>query len=145
MKKILVTMMMACMMIFSSVCMAADGLDLNQQQKTVETMLKSFGRGPAVTYATVSRGFAESLKNGVTAEQYDQVKEQVKEKFGTMKEAKFYVFQRFDEIDRVTYIASFSKEKIVSMIFAFDKQNKLLDFAFSPVQVPAEEAQKEAK
>ena len=51
-----------------------------------------------------------------------------------MKEAKFFTYQRFDQADRVTYIASFSKEKMVSMIFAFNKQNKLVDFAFTPIQ-----------
>lgn len=138
MKKIFVVMMMACMMVFSSVCMAADGLDLNKQQKTVESMLKSFDRGSAVTYTVVSRGFADSLKANVDAARYAQLKKDVNDKLGTMKEAKFFVFQRFDEVDRVTYIASFSKEKIVNMIFAFDKQNKLLDFAFSPVPQEAE-------
>ena len=53
-----------------------------------------------------------------------------------MKEAKFFAYQRFDQIDRVTYIGSFTKEKIVSKIFAFDKQTKLVDFAFTPVQQP---------
>ena len=142
MKKILVTMIMACTMLFSSICLAADGLDLNKQQKVVDTMLNSLNTNSVVTYATVSRGFADSLKNGFSEERFDNTKKQIKDTFGNMKEAKFYVFQRFDDVDRVTYIASFSKEKIVSMVFAFDKQNKLLDFAFSPLQVPEEKAKK---
>lgn len=48
-----------------------------------------------------------------------------------------FSYQRFEQVDRVTYVASFSKEKLVSMIFAFDKQNKMLDFAFTPIQQPA--------
>lgn len=140
MKKILVTIMMACMMIFTSVCMAADGTDLNRQQKTIDTMLKSLDRGSVVTYTMVSRGFADSLKTGVDEAKYNDLKEQIQKQFGNLKEAKFYVFQRFDQNDRVTYVASFSKEKIVSMVFAFDKENKMLDFAFSPVQVPEKEA-----
>ena len=65
------------------------------------------------------------------------MQKQVRVKFGNLKEAKFFAFQRFDQIDRVIYVASFSKEKVVNMVFAFDKDNKLVDFAFSPVQQPA--------
>ena len=64
------------------------------------------------------------------------MQKQVKQKMGTMKEAKFFAYQRFDQADRLTYIASFSKEKMVSIVFVFDKQSKLLDFAFTPVQQP---------
>ena len=76
------------------------------------------------------------MKEAVTEKAFTELQKQVKQKFGTMKEAKFFAYQRFDQIDRVTYIGSFTKEKIVSMIFAFDKQNKLVDFAFTPVQQP---------
>lgn len=51
-----------------------------------------------------------------------------------MKEVKFYSFQRFDQTDRVTYIAAFSKRKLVAINLSFNKDNKMVDFALSPVE-----------
>lgn len=76
------------------------------------------------------------MKKAVTEKAFAELQKQVRTRFGAMKEAKLFAYQRFDQADRVTYIASFSKEKLVSMVFAFDKQNKMLDFAFTPVQQP---------
>lgn len=42
-----------------------------------------------------------------------------------MKETKFHSFERFDQGDRVTYIAAFSKENVVIMTFMFGKDAKL--------------------
>ena len=53
---------------------------------------------------------------------------------GTLKEAKFYSYQRFDQGDRVTYLASFDKENIVAIVFSFDKDKKLTNFVLSPMQ-----------
>ncbi len=142
MKKVLVMLVVSCLMLFSSVCLAAnDSKDLGKQQQVAERMLDSFDGDPVPAYAQVASGFAAPMKASVTEEAYNELCKQVRSKFGTMKEAKFFAFQRFDQGDRVTYIANFSKEKLVSMIFAFDKQNKLVDFAFTPVQQPQQQAQ----
>ena len=110
--------------------------DLQKQQQVVERMLDVFDGEPVPAYAQVSAGFSANLKKAVTEKAFTELQKQVRTKFGTMKEAKLFAYQRFDQADRVTYIASFSKEKLVSMVFAFDKQNKMLDFAFTPVQQP---------
>ena len=65
---------------------------------------------------------------------YVTLQKQVKDKFGRMKEVKFYSFQRFDQTDRVTYIAAFSKRKLVAINLSFNKDNKMVDFALSPVE-----------
>lgn len=137
MRKILVMMMVSCLMMICSVGFAADDhKDLGKQQQVVERMLDVFDGEPIPAYAQVSAGFSAKMKEAVTEEAFAELQKQVRQKFGNLKEAKFFTFQRFDQADRVTYIASFSKEKIVSMIFAFDKKNKLIDFAFTPVQQP---------
>ncbi len=115
---------------------ANDHKDLAKQQQAVERMLDVFDGEPVPAYAQVSAGFSANMKKAVNEKTFAELQKQVRVKFGTMKEAKFFTYQRFDQADRVTYIASFSKEKMVSMIFVFDKQNKLLDFAFTPVQQP---------
>lgn len=137
MKKLLIMMMVSCLMMLCSVGFAADDHKaLGKQQQVAERIMDAFDGEPVPLYAQVSAGFSANMKKAVTEEAFTELQKQVKQKFGTMKEAKFFTFQRFDQADRVTYIASFTKEKIVSMIFAFDKQNKLVDFAFTPVQQP---------
>ena len=137
MKKLLMMLIVSCLMMVCSVGLAAnDHKDLAKQQVVVEKFLDVFDAEPAPLYAQVSAGFNPKMKEAVTEKAFTELQKQVKQKFGTMKEAKFFAYQRFDQIDRVTYIGSFTKEKIVSMIFAFDKQNKLVDFAFTPVQQP---------
>ena len=137
MKKLVIMMIVSCLMMLCSVGFAAgESKDLAKQQVVVERFLDVFDAEPAPLYAQVSAGFNTKMKEAVTEKAFTELQKQVKQKFGTMKEAKFFAYQRFDQIDRVTYIGSFTKEKIVSMIFAFDKQNKLVDFAFTPVQQP---------
>ena len=137
MKKLLIMMMVSCLMMLCSVGFAADDHKaLGKQQQVAERIMDAFDGEPVPLYAQVSAGFSANMKKAVTEEAFAELQKQVKQKFGTMKEAKFFTFQRFDQADRVNYIASFTKEKIVSMIFAFDKQNKLVDFAFTPVQQP---------
>ena len=137
MKKLLIMMMVSCLMMLCSVGFAADDHKaLGKQQQVAERIMDAFDGEPVPMYAQASAGFSANMKKAVTEEAFAELQKQVKQKFGTMKEAKFFTFQRFDQADRVTYIASFTKEKIVSMIFAFDKQNKLVDFAFTPVQQP---------
>ena len=137
MKKLLIMMMVSCLMMLCSVGFAADDHKaLGKQQQVAERIMDAFDGEPVPLYAQVSAGFSANMKKAVDEKAFTELQKQVKQKFGTMKEAKFFTYQRFDQADRVTYIASFTKEKIVSMIFAFDKQNKLVDFAFTPVQQP---------
>ena len=68
------------------------------------------------------------------------ISKQIKEQYGNVKEVKFYNFQRFDQGDRVTYVAAFDKEQAVAIMLAFDKDKKLTDYVFTPLQV--EEASK---
>ena len=135
MKRIFMLVIVACLMMICSVGLAAnDHKDLGKQQKVAETFMDVFDGEPVPAYAQVSTSFSVNMKKVVTEKVLAELQKQVRAKFGTMKEAKLFAYQRFDQADRVTYIASFSKEKMVSMVFVFDKQNKLVDFAFTPVQ-----------
>lgn len=133
MKKLVMILTAIFTMAFAGICMAADGADLNKQQNTAETFVKAFSQ-TVPSYNDFTKGFDAQLKNKFNEKTYAALQAQVKDKFGRMKEAKFYSFQRFDQMDRVTYIASFSKEKIVAINLAFNKENKMIDFALSPVE-----------
>lgn len=133
MKKLVMILTAIFTMAFAGICMAADGADLNKQQNTAETFVKVFSQ-TVPSYNEFTKGFDAQLKNKFNEKTYAALQAQVKDKFGRMKEVKFYSFQRFDQMDRVTYIASFSKEKIVAINLAFNKDNKMVDFALSPVE-----------
>lgn len=133
MKKLVMILTTIFTMAFAGICMAADGADLNKQQNTAETFVKAFSQ-TVPSYNEFTKGFDAQLKNKFNEKTYAALQAQVKDKFGRMKEVKFYSFQRFDQMDRVTYIASFSKEKIVAISLAFNKENKMVDFALSPVE-----------
>ena len=133
MKKLVMILTAIFTMAFAGICMAADGADLNKQQNTAETFVKAFSQ-TVPSYNEFTKGFDVQLKNKFNEKTYAALQAQVKDKFGRMKEVKFYSFQRFDQMDRVTYIASFSKEKIVAINLAFNKDNKMVDFALSPVE-----------
>ena len=130
-------MMVSCLMMICSVGFAGDDHKaLAKQQQVAEKMMDAFDGEPMPLFEQISVGFNANLKKAVDEKAFTELQKQVRTKFGTMKEAKLFTYQRFDQADRVTYVASFTKEKMVSMIFVFDKQNKLVDFAFTPIQQP---------
>lgn len=133
MKKIVLIFVAVMMMAFSSVCMAADGGDLNKDQKVAETFISGITT-EKVPYDKLVANIDNGLKSKIDAKAYDALKNDVKTKFGDFKESKFYSFERYDNQDKVTYIASFSKEEIIAMVFVFDKNNKLLEFGLLPIQ-----------
>lgn len=133
MKKTVLVFVAVMMMAFSSVCMAADGGDLNKDQKVAETFISGITT-EKVVYDKFVANFDNGLKSKIDAKAYDALKNDVKTKFGDFKESKFYSFERYDNQDKVTYIASFSKEEIIAMVFVFDKNNKLLEFGLLPIQ-----------
>lgn len=135
MKKVLFTVTLIMMMAFSGLCFAADGNDLNKEQKIAEIFIEAFQKNPAPEYAVVSKDFSDTLKSEINERAYKKLQTEVKTKFGTMKDIKFYTYQRFDQSDRITYVASFDKEPLVAMIFEFNKDKKLTGYTLSPLQV----------
>ena len=148
MKKLILTLTTIFTLAIAAIGFAADGGDLNKEQRAAENFVAAFTAAEnfvaaftleAPAYNQFSNGFDDTLKAKVTEQAYDVLKKQVQERFGRLKESKFYSFQRYDNVDYVTYIGSFSKEKLVSITFAFNKENKMTDFALSPMQQNAEQ------
>lgn len=133
MKKVIVAMLAAMMLMLSSVAMAAgDGTVLNKQQRSAEVVMDSM-QNEAVTYSAVSKGLTKELAAKLNEETYAALQKQVKKQMGELKKTTFYSFQRYPQADVVVYIGEFSKEKQVLMQFLFDKQGKMAEFTFSPL------------
>lgn len=134
MKKILVVLVMGLIMMFNGLCFAADGNDLNKEQKIAEDFMQVFWQEQLPNYSKISENLSGKLKIDLNEKQYIDLQKNVKDKFGALKEAKFYSFQRFDQGDRVSYLVSFDKQPISTIIFAFDKNQKLENYAIVPLQ-----------
>lgn len=146
MKKLVVLVTMLLTLAFAGTCLASEnGNALNKADRAIASVLTAFGADVTDGYASASAGFATALKEKVNAEAFAKLKEQVTDKFGRMKESKMVAFERFDQADRVTYLAGYSKEKVVRIVFLFDKDTKLVDFGFAPMQVQQPAAETPAK
>lgn len=144
MKKLVLVLTMLLAFACSSLAFAADGGDLNKEQKTAEKMMTSLDVDAAAGYAALAPTLSADLNKALGEKNFAAIQKQVKQQFGTLKETKFFSFERYDQADKVTYIAGFSKEKIVVMSFVFGKDNKLQNFSFSPYKAP-EQAPAEKK
>ena len=130
MKKLVMLVTVVLTVAMAAVCFAAgDGNDLNKQQKIVDKFVA------ALTVADDS-GYAGAAA-GVKA--FAALQKQVKDTLGTMKEMKFVAYERFDQGDRLTYLGSYSKQQLVRVIYGFNKEGKLTEFIFAPVEVQKQE------
>lgn len=137
MKKLILLFSLLGSLLISSAAMAAGvASDFSKEEAAANLFIKSLN-DTTVTYESVAGNFTPALKENLTAEKYAAMLQQVKEKFGNNKEAKFAVLQRFDKADRVIYIGSFSKENLAQLVFVFDTTGRkplMSDFALIPVK-----------
>lgn len=136
MKKLVLVLTMMLAFACSSLAFAADGGDLNKEQKAAEKMMTSLAGDAATEYAALAPSLSAELGKTMDQKNFAAIQKQVKQQFVSLKETKFHSFERFDQGDRVTYIAAFSKENVVIMTFMFGKDAKLQNFSFSPYKAP---------
>jgi hypothetical protein len=48
---------------------------------------------------------------------------------------KFVAYERLGQADRLTYLGSYSKQQMVRVIYGFNKESKLTEFIFAPMEV----------
>lgn len=145
MKKLLLFFTTLVTMTACSLCFAADGNDLNKQQKTCEHFINAIDAAPAPEYAAISPLLNPQLAEKFTEKVYAAWQRNVKGQFGLLKEAKFAVFERLPHASRVTYLAKFEKEERVAVTFIFDPKNALVELAFRPIPKPTEQKPAEKK
>ena len=127
MKKLVMLVTVVLTVAMAAVCFAAgDGNDLNKQQKIVDKFVAALTVSP-------------ELKQKMDVKAFAALQKQVKDTLGTMKEMKFVAYERFDQGDRLTYLGSYSKQQLVRVIYGFNKEGKLTEFIFAPVEVQKQE------
>lgn len=139
MKKAVMLVTLVVTMALSAMCFAAgDGSVLNKQQRVVDKFVAAVNAADSSGFAQMSADLALDLQSKITAADFAAMQKQLKEKFGTQKELTFAAYERFDQGDRLTYLASYSKQKLVRAVYVFDKAGKMTEFVFVPVEIKAE-------
>lgn len=143
MKKLVMLVTVVLTVAMAAVCFAAgDGNDLNKQQKIVDKFVAALTVADDSGYAGAAAGFSHELKQKMDIKAFAALQKQVKDTLGTMKEMKFVAYERFDQGDqgdRLTYLGSYSKQQLVRVIYGFNKEGKLTEFIFAPVEVQKQE------
>lgn len=138
MKKILVLLVTLFTMMMSGTVFAGEVTkDFAKEHAAVDVIVKSFDSSE-VTYANVAANFTEELKAKFTDKEYTALTNTVKQNFGKTKEFKFVSLEHFDKADKLTYLASFSKENLVLATFIFDNTGRkplLNSITMIPVEV----------
>ena len=143
MKKLVMLVTVVLTVAMAAVCFAAgDGNDLNKQQKIVDKFVAALTVADDSGYAGAAAGFSPELKQKMDVKAFAALQKQVKATLGTMKEMKFVAYERFDQGDqgdRLTYLGSYSKQQLVRVIYGFNKESKLTEIIFVPVEVQKQE------
>ena len=142
MKKFILLLTTVLTLAFAASCFAtANSSALNDAegsaQKVITALVATTPLASKAPEHTMSADLAKQM-NGNT---FIAMQGQVQEKFGKHKETKFFSFERFDKADRLTYIAGFSKEPAVSIVFTLDKKGKITEFSLAALEVQQNEEQ----
>ena len=123
-------------MAMSNVCMAAnDGTDLNRQQRVVDRFMEVLGAVDNSGYVQLKNDFVPDLQKQITADKFEEMRQQMSTNFGKVQEVRFVAYERFDQGDRLTYLANYSRQQIVRLVYNFDKAGKITEFLFVPLEV----------
>ena len=89
-------------------------------------------------YEEIAPNFTPGLQKKMDAAAMQKLSSHIVNNFGALKEKKLVTLEKFDQGDRVTYLAGFSKTQVVQMVFAFDVKGEkplINDFVFTPIAI----------
>ena len=138
MKKIVLLLAMVLVLGFSTICSAASNASiLGNEEKAVDKFLSVLDKNNGA-YEEIVSNFTPGLQKKIDDAAMQKLRSQVAGNFGTLKEKKLVTLEKFDQGDRVTYLAGFSKTQVVKIVFAFDVKGEkplINDFTFAPVEL----------
>ncbi|MBQ2247077.1 MAG: DUF3887 domain-containing protein [Selenomonadales bacterium] len=147
MKKLFVLFTALCLLCFSSAAFAAtNGQVLTKEEAVASQVMSALTK--TVSYEVVSQDFTPSLQQALDKAKLNEMKKEVRTKFGKMQDMKFVRLEKFDQGDRVTYLASFAKQQFVQVEFLFDVTTdapKVMSFSLRPLQVQQQQAPAQAQ
>ena len=133
MNKIYLLAMMLCLLILPATAMAAPSANAtafaNEEalsNQWIDSMLVKKDSAAALNVMS-----ADAKKN-VKASEMQKAQERMSKELGTLKESRFVSWTRFDKTDKVIYLMSFDKAKVVRCEFIFNSKGELDYFALTP-------------
>lgn len=136
MKKFIVLLTTLFTLAFAATCMATENSSaLNDAENSAQKVITALVASDTLGYKDAERAMSADLAKNMNVNTFIAMQRQVKEKFGNLKETKFFAFERFDKADRLTYIAGFSREPAVSIVFTLDKKAKITEFSLAALEV----------
>lgn len=147
MKKLFLYLLMLATIAVSSTSFAATNAEvLGAQEKAAEKVVTALTTDGNY-YNSVMSALTKKLQDKVTDESLKQMRKKVATNFGTMKEIKLVAVEKFDQADRLTYLAGFLPEKgqvkLARFVFVFTKaadKPLLTEFGVTQVAIPKEGA-----
>ena len=144
MKKFIVLLTTVLTLAFAASCFATENSSaLNDAEGSAQKVITALVAVASDTlgYKDAEKAMSADLAKQMNVNTFIAMQRQVQEKFGKHKETKFFSFERFDKADRLTYIAGFSKEPAVSIVFTLDKKGKITEFSLAALEVQQNEEQ----
>ncbi|PWM76668.1 MAG: hypothetical protein DBY32_11115 [Phascolarctobacterium sp.] len=136
MKKFIVLLTTLLTLAFAATCMATENSSaLNDAENSAQKVINALVASDTLGYKDAEKAMSADLAKNMNVNTFIAMQRQVKEKFGNHKETKFFAFERFDKADRLTYIAGFSREPAVSIVFTLDKKAKITEFSLAALEV----------
>lgn len=136
MKKLLTILLIMVVMTVSNVCLAAsDGIDLDRCQRVVEKFIAVLNTNDDSKFETLTKYLAPELQEQMRMDNFSKIRQDIRGRFGILQELKFVAYERFDQRDRLIYLSSYTRQKLVRLLYGFDKNGKMNEFALVPVVV----------
>lgn len=136
MKKIIAVLTMIFMFGFIGTCFASPASNLLAKEEKVSIKIVETFSGNG-QYASISKDFTKERLQKTDSLVFRKIKASVSKNFGKLKELKLVALEKFDKNDRLTYLASYTKAKVVKVVLVYNvngKNVKLNDFAFTKLK-----------
>jgi len=128
----------------SASCFAAGAAkNFAAEEKAADDLVNAL-TGNSVTYEQASKNFSAVLKKNLDAGKFSQMKKQISEKVGTIKNINFVTFVKqynprngYNNIEELLYIGTVNKEKFARLVVIFALENnvpKVASFQITPVE-----------
>lgn len=136
MKKFILMLTAVLTLAFAATCMATENSSaLNDAENSAQKVIAALVASDTLGYEDAEKAMSADLAKQMNVNTFIALQRQVKENFGNHKETKFFSFERFDKADRLTYIAGFSRQPAVSIVFELDKNEKITNFSLQALEV----------
>lgn len=134
MKKLILTLTTLFSLMFSSICMAADGSFIGSEQKAAEIFADGILRLSQVDsrYNYIAKYFQDDLKKKFDEKQFDQMRDFLRNQCGPMSNLEFKALRRETEGDILYYRAQATKRPGILLNVHFNKNKEIVQFDVGP-------------